>query len=230
MPLRSYKPTSPGRAADDPLDVRGDHDRPSRTSPCSSRMKRGSGRNNQGRLTVRHRGGGEKTHYRVIDFKRDKLGRAGAHRDDRVRPEPVRAHRPAPLPRRREALHAPAARPQGGRRRRRRRRRGGARGQRPADREHPARHHDPQHRADPGQGRPDRPVRGHRPPSCWPRRASTPRSACRRARCAAISIQLHGHRRPGRQPRSREPEPRQGRPRPAHGPAPRGPGRRHEPA
>ena len=37
-------------------------------------MKRGSGRNNQGRLTVRHRGGGEKTHYRIIDFKRDKPG------------------------------------------------------------------------------------------------------------------------------------------------------------
>ena len=35
---------------------------------------RGSGRNNAGRLTVRHRGGGEKQHYRRIDFKRDKLG------------------------------------------------------------------------------------------------------------------------------------------------------------
>jgi len=35
---------------------------------------RGSGRNNAGRLTVRHRGGGEKTHYRRIDFKRDKFG------------------------------------------------------------------------------------------------------------------------------------------------------------
>jgi large subunit ribosomal protein L2 len=37
-------------------------------------MKRGSGRNNAGRLTVRHRGGGEKTNYRRIDFKRDKFG------------------------------------------------------------------------------------------------------------------------------------------------------------
>ena len=41
---------------------------------------------------------------------------------------------------------------------------------------------------------------------------------------------LHGHRRPGRQPRSREPEPRQGRPRPAHGPAARSARRGHEPA
>jgi large subunit ribosomal protein L2 len=35
---------------------------------------RGSGRNNAGRMTVRHRGGGEKQHYRRIDFKRDKVG------------------------------------------------------------------------------------------------------------------------------------------------------------
>jgi large subunit ribosomal protein L2 len=36
-------------------------------------MKRASGRNAQGRLTVRHRGGGEKQHYRRIDFRRDKF-------------------------------------------------------------------------------------------------------------------------------------------------------------
>ncbi len=33
-----------------------------------------SGRNNRGRITIRHRGGGHKRHYRVIDFKRDKVG------------------------------------------------------------------------------------------------------------------------------------------------------------
>jgi large subunit ribosomal protein L2 len=41
--------------------------------PLLEAQIRGSGRNNQGRLTVRHRGGGEKQHYRKIDFKRDKL-------------------------------------------------------------------------------------------------------------------------------------------------------------
>jgi large subunit ribosomal protein L2 len=41
--------------------------------PLLESKKRGSGRNTQGRLTVRHRGGGEKRHYRVIDFKRDKF-------------------------------------------------------------------------------------------------------------------------------------------------------------
>lgn len=39
--------------------------------------KRTSARNNQGRITVRHRGGGHKHHYRIIDFKRDKEGILG---------------------------------------------------------------------------------------------------------------------------------------------------------
>ena len=38
------------------------------------RLKKHSGRNNQGRITVRHRGGGVKRAYRIIDFKRNKLG------------------------------------------------------------------------------------------------------------------------------------------------------------
>jgi len=42
--------------------------------PLLESLKRGSGRNSQGRLTVRHRGGGEKRNYRLIDFKRDKWG------------------------------------------------------------------------------------------------------------------------------------------------------------
>jgi hypothetical protein len=41
--------------------------------PLLESQKRGSGRNQQGRLTVRHRGGGAKQHYRRIDFRRDKL-------------------------------------------------------------------------------------------------------------------------------------------------------------
>jgi len=45
-------------------------------SPTSRSWSRRSavGRNNQGRLTVAHRGGGEKQHYRIIDFRRDKIG------------------------------------------------------------------------------------------------------------------------------------------------------------
>ena len=73
MPLRSYKPTSPGRRGM----TRSTFDEITTTEPHKPLLEpqtRGSGRNNQGRLTVRHRGGGEKTHYRRIDFKRDKLG------------------------------------------------------------------------------------------------------------------------------------------------------------
>ena len=46
----------------------------SRTSRCSDRKNRINGRNNYGQLTVRHRGGGNKKHYRMIDFRRDKIG------------------------------------------------------------------------------------------------------------------------------------------------------------
>jgi len=73
MPLRSYKATSPGlrqmtRSTFEEITT----DEPYK--PLLEKQIRGSGRNNAGRLTVRHRGGGEKQHYRRIDFKRDKLG------------------------------------------------------------------------------------------------------------------------------------------------------------
>ncbi|MFN8520486.1 MAG: 50S ribosomal protein L2 [Chloroflexota bacterium] len=73
MPLRSYKATSPGRrfmtrSTFEEITTDTPH------KPLLESQKRGSGRNNQGRLTVRHRGGGEKRHYRRIDFKRDKWG------------------------------------------------------------------------------------------------------------------------------------------------------------
>jgi large subunit ribosomal protein L2 len=48
-----------------------------RTKPeksLTTRLKKHAGRNNQGKITVRHRGGGEKRAYRIIDFKRKKLG------------------------------------------------------------------------------------------------------------------------------------------------------------
>lgn len=42
--------------------------------PLVSSKKRTNGRNNTGRVTVRHRGAGHKRHYRIVDFKRDKVG------------------------------------------------------------------------------------------------------------------------------------------------------------
>ncbi len=72
MPLRSYKPTSAGRR----FMTRSTFEEVTTSEPFKPLLeaqKRPSGRNNQGRLTVRHRGGGEKHHYRIIDFKRDKF-------------------------------------------------------------------------------------------------------------------------------------------------------------
>jgi large subunit ribosomal protein L2 len=73
MPLRSYKATSAGRR----FMTRPTYEEVTTTEPYKPLLepqKRISGRNSQGRMTVRHRGGGEKRHYRRIDFKRDKHG------------------------------------------------------------------------------------------------------------------------------------------------------------
>ena len=72
MPLRSYKPTSAGRR----FQTRPTFEEITTTEaykPLLEAQQRISGRNNQGRLTVRHRGGGQKRFYRRIDFKRDKF-------------------------------------------------------------------------------------------------------------------------------------------------------------
>ena len=80
-------------------------------SPRSSRSKkRGSGRNNNGHITMRHKGGGHKQHYRIVDFKRNKDGIAGEGRAARIRPEPQRAPRAAAVHRWRAPLHHRAAR------------------------------------------------------------------------------------------------------------------------
>ena len=71
MPIRKYKPTSPGRRA---RTVSTFHEittsKPYR--PLTEKLNRSGGRNNQGELTSWWRGGGHKRLYRVIDFKRDK--------------------------------------------------------------------------------------------------------------------------------------------------------------
>src|SRR5260221_14632892 len=71
MPVKVYKPTSPGRRG-----MTGhSFEEITKATPEKSLLheKRGkSGRNNQGRVTVRHRGGGHKRQLRLIDFKREK--------------------------------------------------------------------------------------------------------------------------------------------------------------
>jgi large subunit ribosomal protein L2 len=73
MPIRVYRPTSPGRRN---MSV-STFDEITRSKPERSLLEKApkkGGRNNQGRITARHRGGGAKQMYRIIDFKRNKLG------------------------------------------------------------------------------------------------------------------------------------------------------------
>jgi large subunit ribosomal protein L2 len=73
MPLIKVKPTSPGRRALVKV-VTPDLHKGEPHWPLVESQTRGSGRNNHGRVTMRHKGGGHKQHYRVIDFRRDKDG------------------------------------------------------------------------------------------------------------------------------------------------------------
>ncbi len=76
MPLRSYKPTTPSRR----FRSVSTFEEITETSPERSLLeplKRTGGRNNQGKVTARFRGGGAKQQYRRIDFKRDKVGVPG---------------------------------------------------------------------------------------------------------------------------------------------------------
>ncbi len=71
MPIKTYKPTSPGRR----FQTCSDFSELSSSQPEKSLLrplKRTGGRNNNGRITSRHIGGGHKRKYRVIDFRRDK--------------------------------------------------------------------------------------------------------------------------------------------------------------
>ncbi len=73
MPIRQYRPTSPGRRG---MSV-STFEEITKTKPeksLTAPLKKHSGRNNQGKITVRHRGGGAKRAYRIIDFKRNKFG------------------------------------------------------------------------------------------------------------------------------------------------------------
>ncbi len=76
MALKIYKPTSPGRRGMTGLsfeEITKNKPEKSLTMP----LRKKGGRNNQGKLTVRHHGGGAKRRYRIIDFKRDKIGIPG---------------------------------------------------------------------------------------------------------------------------------------------------------
>ena len=162
MAIKKYKPTTPGRRG---MTVT-DYSVLSKVEPERSLlepMKKHAGRNNTGRITVRHHGGGNRTKYRVIDFKRNKFDVPATVKTLEYDPnrsafialieytDGVKSYILAP------------GRPEGGRHRHGRPQRRHQARQRPALREHPRRHHDPQHRALPRQGRPAGPF----PPASW---------------------------------------------------------------
>ena len=76
MAIKTYKPTTPSRrhmtvSAFEGIDKKA---KPERS--LTGVLKKNAGRNSYGRITVRHRGGGNRKKYRIIDFKRDKQGSA----------------------------------------------------------------------------------------------------------------------------------------------------------
>ena len=73
MGVKQYKPTSPGRrfqTVSDFAEITTSKPEKSLLAPLHKK----AGRNNKGRITVRHQGGGNKRRYRIIDFKRNKDG------------------------------------------------------------------------------------------------------------------------------------------------------------
>ena len=76
MAIRNYKPTTNARRGMSTLindEITTNKPEKSLLAPISKK----AGRNNQGKITVRHQGGGEKRKYRIIDFKRNKFGIEG---------------------------------------------------------------------------------------------------------------------------------------------------------
>src|SRR2546425_10361255 len=92
MPTIQFRPTSPGRrfqTGPDFNEITKEAPEPALTAP----LRKSGGRNNRGRMTIRHRGGGHKRLYRLVDFKRDKEG--GPARGAAIEYDP---HPPARIP------------------------------------------------------------------------------------------------------------------------------------
>ena len=77
MAIRNYKPTTPGRRKMSTL-INEEITTSAPEKSLTVIMKKNGGRNNQGKITVRHQGGGVKRKYRIIDFKRNKFNVPGS--------------------------------------------------------------------------------------------------------------------------------------------------------
>ena len=88
MPLIKVKPTSPGRRAFVKVSTPDLH-KGDPHWPLLSGQSKTNGRNNNGRITMRHKGGGHKQHYRMVDFRRNKDGIAA--KVERIEYDPNRS-------------------------------------------------------------------------------------------------------------------------------------------
>jgi large subunit ribosomal protein L2 len=74
MALKSFRPTTPSLRFKSVIDYKKELTSQEPYKPLLESKNRINGRNNYGQMTIQHRGGGNKKHYRVIDFRRDKIG------------------------------------------------------------------------------------------------------------------------------------------------------------
>jgi large subunit ribosomal protein L2 len=88
MPLQQAKPTSPGRRFQVKVNTPGLH-KGAPQAGLTAPLSKSGGRNNKGRITTRHKGGGHKRHYRIVDFKRNKDGVPG--KVERIEYDPNRS-------------------------------------------------------------------------------------------------------------------------------------------
>ena len=72
MAIKHYKPTTPGRRGMSVIDYKADITKTTPEKSLLVKLNKTGGRNNQGKITTRHKGGGVKQKYRIIDFKRNK--------------------------------------------------------------------------------------------------------------------------------------------------------------
>ena len=188
MPLVKVKPTSPAGAVWSRSSAPNLH-KGGPVASLTEKKKRGSGRNNSGHITTRHKGGGHKQHYRIVDFKRNKDGIPA--KVERLEYDPNRsAHiallcyadgerryiiAPKGLTAGAQLMSRPGSADQGR--------------QHAAPAQHPGRHDHPLRRDAAGQGRADRAFGRHRRCSCWRAKALTRRCACARARSASVLIE-----------------------------------------
>ena len=184
MGIRKYKPTTPGRRGSsvaDFVEITRSEPEKSLVRPLHSK----GGRNNAGRITTRHQGGGHKRAYRVIDFRRhDKDGVPAkvAH----IEYDPNRTARIALLhyaDGEKRYIIAPNRLKQGDRIENGPGGRHQA-GQQPAAAQHPGRYGHPRHRAAARRRRQDRPLGRRQRPARRQGRARTPSCGCPPARSA----------------------------------------------